>query len=172
MCVCVVYAKCYAPVCVFICRCFPCCLSSCVFCTFVFCTLLALRPIVMSVMRLFVLYIFVQELFFVVQVFIYCTVFCTFAALLLITQSIMCWLAALAAFSLNIDFAATLSSNKTESNVCHPVTDSSIQGAQRVTVTGYKHTLGFRLEIFSLNRTTITGSSLGPVPSKLWSGLW
>lgn len=62
------------------------------------------------------------------------------AAFRLFTQPVMRLFAALTAFSLHIDFTATLTGDQTGSNIRHPVTYSSIQRAQRVTVTGYGNT--------------------------------
>lgn len=66
--------------------------------------------------------------------------FRTLAAFWLVTQPVMRFFAALAALSLHVDFTATLTGDQTGSNVSHPVTYSSIQRAQRVTVTGYRNT--------------------------------
>lgn len=64
--------------------------------------------------------------------------FRTLAALWLIAQPVKSLFAALAALSLHVDFAAALASNQTDSDVRHAVADSSVQRAQRVTVTGCK----------------------------------
>lgn len=68
--------------------------------------------------------------------------FRTLAALWLIAQPVKSLFAALAALSLHVDFAAALASNQTDSDVRHAVADSSVQRAQRVTVTGCKQQTG------------------------------
>lgn len=62
--------------------------------------------------------------------------FRTLAALRFIAQPVKSLFAALAALSLHVDFAAALAGNQTDSDVRHAVADSSVQRAQRVTVTG------------------------------------
>lgn len=48
--------------------------------------------------------------------------------------------AALAAFSFHVCFAAALTGDETNMNIGQSVTDSSVQRAQRVTVTNYGDT--------------------------------
>lgn len=52
-----------------------------------------------------------------------------------VAQSVMRLFAALAAFSLHVCFAAALTGDETNMNIGQSVTDSSVQRAQRVTVT-------------------------------------
>lgn len=144
MCVCGLYIKCNAPVCISLCIFFisssvgVLCLGVFVLC--ILCIIWTFAVLRLVPCRLY--FLFLHRCFVSC-----CAVFCTFAALWLVTHSVMRWLAALTAFSLHIDFAATLSGNQTQSNVSHPVTDSSVQGAQRVAVTGYRHTTGLRVQV-------------------------
>lgn len=77
--------------------------------------------------------------------------FSTFAAFRLVAQPIISLFAALTALSLHVDFAATLTSNQTSSNVCHAITYSSVLGAQRVAVTGCRNTWKGSLKGFWVN---------------------
>ena len=83
------------------------------------------------------------------------------AAFRLVTQPVVRLFAALAALSLHVGFAAALTGDQSGSNIRHPVTHSSIQRAQRVTVTGYRdtHRTNFKHHCRVIPEDSFIGSS-------------
>lgn len=81
--------------------------------------------------------------------------FRTFTAFGIFTQSVVCLLATLAAFSLHIGFTAALTGDQPSSDVRHPVTDSSIQRAHRIAVTGCRNKPFINRKHVTLKDTTV-----------------
>lgn len=104
----------------------------------------------------------------IIGVRLWCCVYCqTFAAFGVVAEPEMSVSAAVTALSLHVGFTAALTGNQTSAHVCHSVTDSPVQRAGWVTVTGCRRNISTMRSRFGLDSSGLADEGLGSTLSGL-----